>query len=197
MCWDQVVDSSSVGTDIVEEANQKIRVIRQRLQTAQSRQKSYADRRRRELEFEVSDFVFLKVSPMKGVHRFGLKGKLSPRYIGPFEVIERIGPVAYRLRLPESMSQVHDVFHVSTLRKCLSDPSQVTTVEAIPVQEDLTYEETPVQILDRKEKVLRNKSIPLVKVLWRGQKYEEATWEPEAQMRSRYPELFDSVDRIP
>jgi hypothetical protein len=134
---------------------------------------------------------------MKGVQRFGMKGKLSPRYVGPFEVIERIGAVAYRLRLPESMSQIHDVFHVSTLRKCLSDPSQVTTVEAIPVQEDLTYEETPVQILDRKEKVLRNKSIPLVKVLWRGQKYEEATWEPEAQMRSRYPELFDSVDRIP
>jgi hypothetical protein len=175
VCWDQVVDSVSVGTDIVEEANQKIRVIRQRLQTAQSRQKSYADRRRRELEFEVGDLVYLKVSPMKGVQRFGLKGKLSPRYIGPFEAIERVGAVAYRLRLPESMSQVHDVFHVSTLRKCLSDPSQVTTVEAIPVQEDLTYEETPIQILDRKEKVLRNKSIPLVKVLWRGQKYEEPT----------------------
>ena len=134
---------------------------------------------------------------MKGVHRFGLKGKLSPRYIGPFEVIERVGPVAYRLRLPESMAQVHDVFHVSTLRKCLSDPSQATAVEAIPVQEDLTYVETPVQILDRKEKVLRNKTVPLVKVLWRGQRYEEATWEPEAQMRSSYPSLFDSEDRIP
>ena len=93
-----------MGTDIVEEANEKIRVIRQRLQTAQSRQKSYADRRRRELEFEVGDLVYLKVSPMKGVQRFGLKGKLSPRYIGPIEVIERVGSVAYRLRLPESMA---------------------------------------------------------------------------------------------
>ena len=98
--------------------------------------------------------------------------------------------------LPESLSQVHDVFHVSVLRKCLLDPSSVTTVEALPLQQDLSYEETPVHILDRKLKVLRNKSIPLVKVLWRGQKYEEATWEAEADMRTRYPHLFDSVDRI-
>ena len=94
LCWDQVVDGLDVGTYIVEEANEKIRVIRQRLTTAQSRQKSYADRRRRELEFEVGDLVYLKVSPMKGVQRFGLKGKLSPRYIGPFEVVERVGSVA-------------------------------------------------------------------------------------------------------
>ena len=134
---------------------------------------------------------------MKGVQRFGLKGRLSPQYIEPFEVIERIGSVAYRLRLSESMAQVHNVFHVSTLQKCMSNPSQVTTVEAIPMQQDLTYEEIPVQILDRKEKVLRNKTVPLVKVLWRGQRYEEATWEPEAQMQSSYPSLFDSEDRIP
>ena len=106
-------------------------------------------------------------------------------------------PRDYRLRLPESLAQVHDVFHVSTLRKCLSDPSQLSSVEATPVQEDLTYEETPVQIFYRKEKVLRNKTVPLVKVLWIGQKYEEATWEPEVQMRSSYPHLFDSEDRIP
>ena len=191
------MDSSVVSTDIMEEANEKIRVIRQRLQTAQSRQKSYADRRRRELEFEVGDLVYLKVSPLKGVQRFGLRGKLSPRFIGPFEIVERIGSVAYRLRLPESLAQVHDVFHVSTLRKCLADPSQLATVEATPVQEDLSYVESPVQILDRKEKVLRNKTVPLVKVLWRGQRFEEATWEPEALMRSSYPRLFDSVDRIP
>ena len=197
LCWDTVVDSSIVSTDIVEEANQKIRVIRQRLETAQSRQKSYADRRRRELEFQIGDFVFLKVSPLKGVQRFGVKGKLSPRYIGPFEITERIGAVAYRLALPESLSHVHDVFHVSTLRKCLSDPSQVTTVESLPVRQDLTIEEQPIQILDRKEKVLRNKTIPLVKVLWRGQNYEEATWEPEAEFRARCPHLFDSEDRIP
>ena len=88
--------------------------------------------------------MFLKVSPLKGVQRFGLRGKLSPRFVGPFEVIERIGPVAYRLRLPELLAQVHDVFHVSTLWKCLSDPSQLASVDATPVQEDLSYEETPV-----------------------------------------------------
>jgi hypothetical protein len=150
----------------------------------------------RELEFQVGDYVFLKVSPLKGVQRFGLKGKLSPRYIGPFEVIDKIGIAAYRLRLPEAMSQIHNVFHVSMLRKCLSDPSIVTPVETLPIQEDLPFQETPVQILDRKSKVLRNKTIPLVKVLWRGQKYEKATWETETDMRSRYPYLFDSEDRI-
>jgi hypothetical protein len=145
----------------------------------------------------VGDYVFLKVSPLKGVQRFGLKGKLSPRFIGPFEVIDKIGVAAYRLRLPETMSQIHNVFHVSMLRKCLSDPLTVTSMEALPIHEDLSFEETPVQILDRKSKVLRNKTIPLVKVLWRGQKYEEATWETEADMRSQYPYLFDSEDRIP
>ena len=165
-------------------------MIRQRLKTAQSHQKSYADRRRRDLEFQVGDRVFLKVSPLKGVQRFGLKGKLSPRYIGPFEVTERIGAAAYRLALPEALAHVHDVFHVSALRKCLVDPSQAATVESLPVQKDLTFEEQPVQILDRREKVLRNKTVPLVKVLWRGQKYEEATWEREADFRARYPHLF-------
>jgi len=140
--------------------------------------------------------VFLKVSPLKGIQRFGLKGKLSPRYIGPFEIIERIGATAYRLVLPESLARIHNVFHVSMLRKCLVDPSQVANVETLPVKDDLSYEEQPIQILDRKTKVLRNKSIPLVKVLWRSQRYEEATWELEAYMRSHYPHLFDSEDRI-
>ena len=102
--------------------------------------------------------MYLNVSPLKGVQRFGLRGKLSPRFVGPFEIVERIGSVAYRLRLPESLAQVHDVFLVSTMRKYLSDPSQLASVDATPVQEDLSYEETPVQILDRNEKVLRSKS---------------------------------------
>jgi len=131
------------------------------------------------------------VSPLKGVQRFGVKGKLSPRYIGPVEITERIGAVAYRLVSPESLAPGHDVCNVSTLRKYLSDPSQVSTVEALSVQEDLTCEEQPVQILDRKEKVLRKKTIPLVKVLWRGKTNEEATWEPKAEFRTHYPHLFD------
>ncbi|KAL5577467.1 hypothetical protein UlMin_019166 [Ulmus minor] len=153
-------------------------------------QKSYADKRRRPLEFQVGDSVFLKVAPMKGVMRFGKKGKLSPRFIGPFEILERVGKVAYKLALPPELSSVHNVFHVSMLKKYVSDPSHVLEHEPIQVNEDLTYEEKPVQILDRKDKTLRNKVIPLVKVLWRNHKIEEATWEREDDMRINYPELF-------
>ncbi|KAL5547651.1 hypothetical protein UlMin_002882 [Ulmus minor] len=154
------------------------------------RQKSYADKRRRPLEFQVGDAVFLKVAPMKGVMRFGKKGKLSPRYIGPFKILERIGKVAYRLALPPNLSSVHNVFHVSMLKKYVPDPYHVLEHEPIEVHEDLTYEEKPVQILDRKEKTLRNKVISLVKVLWRNHKIEEATWEREDEMREKYPNLF-------
>ncbi|KAL5573610.1 hypothetical protein UlMin_023207 [Ulmus minor] len=127
---------------------------------------------------------------MKGVMRFGKKGKLSPRFIGPFEILERIGKVAYKLALPPELSSVHNVFHVSMLKKYVSDPSHVLEHEPIQVNEDLTYEENPVQILDRKDKTLRNKVIPLVKVLWRNHKIEEATWEREDDMRISYPEFL-------
>ncbi|KAL5559110.1 hypothetical protein UlMin_035321 [Ulmus minor] len=120
----------------------------------------------------------------------GKKGKLSPRYIGPFEILERVGKVAYRLALPQELSSVHNVFHVSMLKKYIPDPSHVLEHEPIEVHEDLSYEEQPVQILDKKEKTLRNKVIPLVKVLWRNHKVEEATWEREDDMRKRYPHLF-------
>ncbi|KAL5546069.1 hypothetical protein UlMin_005756 [Ulmus minor] len=129
----------------------------------------------RPLEFQVGDLVFLKVAPMKGVMRFGKKSKLSPRYIGPFEILEKIGKVGYKLALPSELSTVHNVFHVSMLRKYISDPSHVLESEPIEIREDLTYEEQPVQILDRKDKALHNKVIPLVKVLWRNHKVEEAT----------------------
>ena len=147
------------------------------MEIAQSRQKNYADKRRRPLEFEVGDLVFLKVALMKGVMRFGKKGKLSPRYIGPFEIVEHIGKVAYKFSLPSELASVHNVFHVSMLKKYISDPSHVIQHETIQVHEDLSYEEKPVKILAREEKILRNKTIPLVKVLWRNYKVEEATWE--------------------
>ncbi|KAL5556291.1 hypothetical protein UlMin_038527 [Ulmus minor] len=127
---------------------------------------------------------------MKGVMRFGKKEKLSSRYIGPFEILERIGKVAYRLALPQELSSVHNVFHVSMLKKYIPDPSHVLEHKPIEVHEDLTYEEQPMQILDKKEKTLRNKVIPLVKVLWRNHKVEEATWEREDDMRKKYPHLF-------
>ena len=125
----------------------------------------YADKRRKDLEFEVEDRVFLKLSPWKGVVRFGKQGKLSPRYIGPFEIVERIGPVAYKLDLPEEFSRVHNVFHISMLRKYISDPSHVLEAPEIELRDDLSYEEQPVKIMDREENELRNKTISLVRVI--------------------------------
>ena len=134
--------------------------------------------------------MFLKVSPFKGVIRFGKRGKLNPRYIGPYEILERIGKAAYRLALPPNLALVHNVFHVSLLKKYVSDKSHVLEQEPIEIHEDLSFEEKPVRILDHKTKTLRNKEIPLVKVLWRNQKMEEATWEREDEMKASYPELF-------
>ena len=130
---------------------------------------------------EVEDRVFLKLSPWKGVVCFRKRGKLSPRYIGPFEIVERIGPMAYRLYLPEELPRVHNVFHISMLRKYISDPSHVIEALEIELRNDLSYEEQPVQILGREEKELRNKTISLVKVLWRNHLVEEVTWEREDQ----------------
>ena len=134
--------------------------------------------------------VFLRISPWKGVLRFGKRGNLSPRYIGPYKIVERIGEVAYRLELPSYLDRIHDVFHVSMLRKYIPNPSHVLTEQPVEIQENLTYEEEPVQILDRREQVLRNKTIPLVKVLWRSHTVEETTWEHEEQMKRHYPHLF-------
>ncbi|XP_077222075.1 uncharacterized protein LOC143855912 [Tasmannia lanceolata] len=191
-CWDEVGERKLLGPELVQESTDKVRMIQQHMRTAQSRQKSYADHRRRDLEFAVGDRVFLKVSPWKGVIRFGKKGKLSPRYIGPYEILERIGPVSYRVALPPALSHVHNVFHVSLLRKYLADPSHVLQTEPMQLEQDLSYEEQPVQILDRKEQILRTKRISLVKILWRSQATEEATWEPEEEMKQKYPHLFTS-----
>ena len=171
----------------------KVKLIRERLRTAQSRQKSYSDDRKRDLEFQVGDWVFVKVSPLKGVMRFGMKGKLSPRYVGPYEVVEWVSSMAYRLAFPPGMSSIHPVFHVSMLRKLVGDPSAIVPLEDVGVEENLTYEEVPVEILDRQVKRLRNKEVALVKVLWRNQHMENATWEVDLDMKKRYPHLFPST----
>ena len=124
--------------------------------------------------------------------RFGKKWKPSPRFIGSYEVLERIEPVVYRLALPPKLAKLHDVFHVSMLRKYRSDESHILPVQEIQVQEDFSYDEEPKAILDREVKQLRNKQVPLVKVLWKHHGREEATWEPEVTMRAQYPQLFDS-----
>ena len=188
--WDEVGERKLLGPELVQQTKEKIELIRQRLVAAQNRQSKYADQHRKDMEFEVGDLVLLKVSPRKGVLRFGKKGKLSPRFIGPFEILRRIGKVAYELALPPNLQHIHNVFHVSMLKRYHSDASHIIGYEAVEIQPDLSYEEKPVTILDRKEQVLRNKTIPLVRVLWRNQKIEESTWEPEKDMREKYPHLF-------
>ena len=138
----------------------------------------------------MGDRVFLKVSPWKGVLGFGRRGKLRPRYIGPYEIITRVGTVAYRLDLPPELSKDHNVFHVSMLPKYIPDPSHVLRDQPVELKDNLTYKEQPMQIVDRREKILRNKVIPLVKVLWKNHERKTATWELEAQMRRQYPQLF-------
>ena len=172
-----------------------MKIIRARMQTAQSRQKNYADIRRRPLEFQVGDHVFLKVSPTKGVKRFEIKGKLSPRYIGPFEILGRVGNVAYRLTLPSALEGVHNVFHVSMLRKCLADPDQVVELEPQYLEKDLSYAEHPIKILDAQDRKLRNKTLRFLKVQWSRHTLEEATWELEEQLKKNFPALFHMEDQ--
>ena len=146
---------------------EKIKLIRYRIKAAQSRQKSYAQNRRRELEFQVGDHVFLKISPTKGVYRFGIKGKLSPRYIGPIKVLEKLGVVAYRLALPPALSSVHNVFHVSTLRKFIPNPDQIVELRPLRFDKNLNYAEHPLRILDMQIRKLRNREQKFLKIQWR------------------------------
>ena len=180
VCWDEVGERRFVDPELVPITSEKVKVVRDKLKIARDRQKSYADNRRGDLQFKIGDRVFLKISPWKGVLRFGKRGKLSPRYIGPYEIVSKVGPVAYKLKLTLELSRIHDTFHVSMLRKYIPDPSHVLREQLVQLKENLTYEETPVQILDRKEHVLRSKVIPLVKVLWRNHEREATTWESEA-----------------
>ena len=164
-----------IGPDLIKDTEEKVKMIRERLKVATDRQKSYTDMKRKDIRYEVGENVFLKVSPWKNVMRFGKKGKLSLRFTGLYEVIKKVGPVAYRLALPPDLEKIHNVFHVSMLRRYRSDPSHVVSSETIELGPDLTYEEEPVEILAREVKEQRNKKISLVKVLWRNHKTEEAT----------------------
>ena len=154
ICWTVVGESSITGPDMIRDTSEKVSLIRQRLLTAQSRQKSYADVRRQPLEFEVGDHVFLKVMPTRGVIRFGKREKLSPRFIRPFEILERVGTIAYRLVLPLSMSGVHEVFHVSMIRRYTPDPAHIVDLGDIEVDTDGTFKEGPVCIIDSQDQIL-------------------------------------------
>ncbi|GJU55576.1 putative reverse transcriptase domain-containing protein [Tanacetum coccineum] len=192
VCWSEVGDSQLTGPEMVRETTEKIVQIKNRLLTARSRQKSYADVRRKPMEFQVGDMVLLKVSPWKGVIRFGKRGKLSPRYIGPFKIIERIGPVAYKLELPDKLRGIHNTFHVSNLKKCLADENLVIPLEEIQLDDKLHFIEEPVEIMDREVKQLKQSRIPIVKVRWNSRRGPEYTWEREDFFKRNYPHLFSS-----
>ena len=149
---------------MVQEAEEQVHHIQENLKIAQSRQKSYADRRRDPLVFKVGDHVYLKVSPWKGVQRFGVKEKLAPRYIGPYPIVERCGPVAYRLDLPANFSTIHNIFHVSQLKKCLRVPTEAIDSDSIQLESDLTYPEHPIKIIDHKDRVTRRTTNRFYKV---------------------------------
>ncbi|GKE63574.1 putative reverse transcriptase domain-containing protein [Tanacetum coccineum] len=184
--WAEIGEGSLFGPELVQETTDKVVVIKEKLQAARDRRKSYADNRRKPLEFEVGDRVLLKVSPCKGMIRFGKRGKLAPWYVGPFEILERIGPVAYRLRLPEELSSVHNTFHVSNLKKCLADAKLHVPFNEIKIDKTLCFIEEPVEIMDREIRNLKRSKISLVKVRWNSKRGPEFTWEREDHMKSKY-----------
>src|SRR3989337_493275 len=179
------------------EAEKQLREIRERLQVAKSRQKIYYDSKHRQISFEPGEYVYPRVTPMKGVKRFQTRGKLAPRYIGLFPVMSRVGTVAYQLELPPELSEVHNVFHVSQLRRCISPPEKKTAMTEIDCAKDLTYEERPVRILDQMERVTRSKARKFYKVQWEHHTESESTWEREEFLKAHYLEWFSQATESP
>ncbi|GKE71648.1 hypothetical protein Tco_1529720 [Tanacetum coccineum] len=167
---------------MVQETTEKVIQIKQRMQATCDRQKSYADLKHKPMEFQVRDRVMLKVSTWKGVVHFGKWGKLNPRCVGPFKVLEKVGSVAYKLELPQELSRVHNAFHVSNLNKCYSDEPLAVPLEGLHVDDKLRFVEEPVEIMDREVQRLKQIRIPIVKVLWNSMRGHEFTWEREDQI---------------
>ena len=188
--WDEVGERKILGPELIQQTKEKIDLIRKRIEAAQNRQSRYANQARKDMDYQEGEHVLLKISPWKGLTRFGNKGKLKPRYVGPFEILKKIGKVAYELALPPHMQHIHNVFHVSMLKRYNPDTRHVIEYEQVELQADLSYVEQPIRILDRQERVLRNKSVSLVRVLWRNPVVEESTWELESEMLEKYPHLF-------
>ncbi|GJR60995.1 putative reverse transcriptase domain-containing protein [Tanacetum coccineum] len=190
VCWTEVGEAQILGPELIQETTEKIIQIKQRMQAARDRQKSYADLKRKPMEFQVGDKVMLKVSPWKGVIRFGKRGKLNPRYVGPFKVLERVREVAYKLELPEELSRVHNTFHVSNLKKCHADEPLAVPLDGLHLDDKLHFVEEPLEIVGREGKRLKRSRIPLVKVRWNSKRGPEFTWEREDQFKKKYPHLF-------
>ncbi|GJU66964.1 putative reverse transcriptase domain-containing protein [Tanacetum coccineum] len=183
-----------ISNELVHETTEKIVQIKQRIQAARDRQKSYADMMRKPLEFPVGVRVMLKVSPWKGVIRFGKRGKLNPRYIRPFNVLDKVGDVAYRLELPQELKRVHSTFHVSNLKKCLSDEPLAIPLNEIHIDDKLHFVEEPVKIMDHEVKRLKQSRIPIIKVRWNSRRGPEFTWEREDQFRKKVKRTTAKID---
>ncbi|GKD38433.1 putative reverse transcriptase domain-containing protein, partial [Tanacetum coccineum] len=190
VCWAEVGDAQLTGPMIIHETTEKIIQIKKRIQVARDRQKSYTDRRHNPLEFKARDKVMLKVSPWEGLIHFGKRGKLNPRYIGPFKILAKVGTVAYRLELPEKLSRVHSTFYVSNLKNCFSDEPLAIPLDEIQIDDKLNFIEEPVEIMDQEVKRLKQSRIPIVKVCWNSRRGPKFTWEREDQMKKKYPHLF-------
>ncbi|GJV13223.1 putative reverse transcriptase domain-containing protein [Tanacetum coccineum] len=190
ICWAEVGDSQLIGLEIIHDATEKIVQIKSRIQAARDRQKSFADVRRKPLEFQVGDKVMLKVSPWKGAICFGKQGKLNPRYIGPFKIISKVGTIAYHLELPKQLSRVHSTFQVSKLKKCMAEEPLAIPLDEIQFDDKLNFIEEPVEIMNREVKRLKPSCIPIVKVRWNYRRGPEFTWEREDQMQKKYLHLF-------
>jgi hypothetical protein len=187
--WIELGEKIIFGPNLVKEAKTTVHRIQDNLKAAKSRQETYANKRRRPLEFDVGNHVYLRVSPMKGVKRFEVKEKLAPRYIGPFPILEKCGSVAYKLDLPPSLVGVHDIFHVSQLKKCLKAPVDIVLPEVTPLEADLSYPEHPIKVLDQMDRVMRRKTIKFFKIQWSNHTEDEATWKSNDFLRSRHPDF--------
>ncbi|GKE25228.1 putative reverse transcriptase domain-containing protein [Tanacetum coccineum] len=190
VCWAEVGEAQLTGPEMIQETTEKIFLIKQKIQAAQDRQKSYADLKRKPMEFKVGDMVMLKVSSWKGVMRFIKRGKLNPRYVRPFKVLAKVGDVAYRLELPQELSRVHHTFHVSNLKKCYADEPLAMPLEGVHIDDTLQFVEEPVEIMEREIKRLKRSRIPLVKVRGNSRRGPECTWEREDLFKKKYPHLF-------
>ncbi|GKA88856.1 putative reverse transcriptase domain-containing protein [Tanacetum coccineum] len=190
ICWAEVGDAQLTSPEIIHETTKKIIQIKKCIQVARDRQKSYADRRRKPLEFEVGDKVIIKVSPWKGVIRFAKRGKLNPRYIKPFKILDKIGTLENKLELLEQLSRVHSTFHVSNLKKCFVDEPLAIPLDEIQIDDKLNFIEEPIEIMDREVKRLNQSRIPIVKVRWNSRRGPEFTWEREDQNEEKVPLSF-------
>jgi hypothetical protein len=184
------------GADNIREAEKQVQIIRENLRIAQSRQKSHADGKRRDMVFQEGDYVYLKVSSIRGLRRFKVKGKLSPQFTGPFKILERVGEVAYRLELPVRLADLHDVFHISQFKKGFGPHDKESLpLDDLNVKEDLTIVEDPIRILETMTRVTRNSVINMCKVQSSNHAEDEATWEREDELKEEFLDLFPNLSK--